>query len=64
VSVERERASRDGAAIEELAGAPGVFGENEIGLAQHAHAAQRHVLEVADRGGDEVERSHGYPRSG
>lgn len=38
---------------QEFPGAPRVFGGDEPRLFQYAQASQRHVFEVADRGGDE-----------
>ena len=48
----------DPVAIEQHARVARVLGEHELGLAQHAQRAQRHVLEVADRRRDEVEGRH------
>lgn len=45
--------------LEELAGAPGILGGDDIAFTQDAEGAKRDVLEVSDGGGDEVERSRG-----
>ena len=54
VVVAGERA-RDAVALEERARAARVLGGDEIDLAEDAQRPQGHVLQVADRGGDDVE---------
>ena len=54
VVVAGERA-RDAVALEERARAARVLGGDEIDLAEHAQRPQGDVLQVADRGGDDVE---------
>jgi hypothetical protein len=58
VLVQRDRPRADAVAIEQHARVARVLREHERGLAQHAQRAQRHVLEVADRRRDEVQRAH------
>jgi hypothetical protein len=40
--------------IQQLARLAGVFAGHHVALAQHAHSAQRDVLQVADRRGDYI----------
>ena len=59
VRVERARPLRDRVAVEQHARVARVLGEHEVRFAQHPQRAQRHVLEIADRRRDEMERAHG-----
>jgi hypothetical protein len=59
VPVQRDRLSGDPVAIEQHARVARVLGQHELGLAQHAQCAQRHVLEVADRRRHEMQRAQG-----
>ncbi len=43
---------------EELACDPRIFGGNQVHLAQSPQGTGRHILEIADGGGDEVKRAH------
>jgi len=54
VVVAGERA-RDAVALEQRARAARVLGGDEVDLAEDAQRPQGHVLQVADRGGDDVE---------
>lgn len=54
VRVERNHRAIDAVVLREYAGGSRVFASDEIGLFQNAHAAVRHVFEVAYRRGDEV----------
>jgi hypothetical protein len=53
--------------VEQLSGVARVLAGDEIDFRQHAQGAPRHVFEVADGGGDKVERARvrhgGYSRT-
>lgn len=46
----------DAEIFEQLPGPPCVFGRNDVALAPYAPGAQREVLQVANRRGDQVKR--------
>ncbi len=50
--------------FEQLPGMPRVLGGDHVALAQDAQRAQRDVLQVANRRGDEVKRAGGERRQG
>ena len=52
----------DAEMFEQLAGMPRVLGGDDVTLAQDAERAERDVLEVANRRGDEVKRAGGERR--
>jgi hypothetical protein len=47
--------------IEQLESAPRVLARYDVRFSQRAQAAQRHVLQIADRGWDYGERHVNYP---
>ena len=54
---------RDAVVIQQLLGLTCVFAGDQVDSLEHAQGAQRDVLEIADRSGDQVERARGRAAS-